>query len=398
MSTASAMIIAREVGAPVADPLAPRPGPATLVATTMLVAALAREPAAEVRLGAPLRGRGRRHRIHLGGVDEVDALLDARSRAARAPPPRCSARPRSSCRGRPRRRGGRCRATFVVSSHPPLPAAPRGGAPAPASAPAAPLPPPPRSVTGAARAPAPAARRHATLGVPRVEPHCLLASQVRSSPLRHASPSVLRRLGRRGARLHDAGHDRRVADGDADAVGAHGRAGADGEHGAVAAVRTLRRRAGGYRRPPEGHPGHAGRAARRPRSLLGAATLFGVIGPVALLAFTFLIGAGFTFYLPAQQASVNDLVARRPAARGGAGRGRVQRRARRRSGARRGDRRRIGLRKRAPRERGLLPRDDLRAAPVEEPPTPGALACRRRCSPASRAACATRATRRRCAR
>ena len=44
--------------------------------------------------------------------------------------------------------------------------------------------------------------------------------------------------------------------------------------------------------------------------LLGLATLAGLIGPTALLALTFLIGAGFTFYLPAQQATVNDLVAR----------------------------------------------------------------------------------------
>jgi predicted MFS family arabinose efflux permease len=35
-----------------------------------------------------------------------------------------------------------------------------------------------------------------------------------------------------------------------------------------------------------------------------------MIGPPALLAFTFLIGAGFTFYFPAQQACTNDLVAR----------------------------------------------------------------------------------------
>jgi MFS family permease len=43
---------------------------------------------------------------------------------------------------------------------------------------------------------------------------------------------------------------------------------------------------------------------------LGIATLLGLIGPLTLLALTFLIGAGFTFYLPAQQASVNDLVSR----------------------------------------------------------------------------------------
>jgi MFS family permease len=44
--------------------------------------------------------------------------------------------------------------------------------------------------------------------------------------------------------------------------------------------------------------------------VLGAATLLGLIGPMSLLALTFLIGAGFTFYLPAQQSSVNDLVSR----------------------------------------------------------------------------------------
>jgi MFS family permease len=43
---------------------------------------------------------------------------------------------------------------------------------------------------------------------------------------------------------------------------------------------------------------------------LGVATLMGLIGPLTLLALTFLIGAGFTFYLPAQQSSVNDLVSR----------------------------------------------------------------------------------------
>ncbi|HEV2038631.1 MAG TPA: MFS transporter [Casimicrobiaceae bacterium] len=43
---------------------------------------------------------------------------------------------------------------------------------------------------------------------------------------------------------------------------------------------------------------------------LGIATLIGWIGPLTLLALTFLIGAGFTFYMPAQQASVNDLVLR----------------------------------------------------------------------------------------
>jgi MFS family permease len=44
--------------------------------------------------------------------------------------------------------------------------------------------------------------------------------------------------------------------------------------------------------------------------VLGAASLAGLIDPIALLALTFLIGVGFTFYMPAQQALVNDLVPR----------------------------------------------------------------------------------------
>jgi len=44
--------------------------------------------------------------------------------------------------------------------------------------------------------------------------------------------------------------------------------------------------------------------------ILGAATLAGVIGPISLLLLTFLVGIGFTFYMPAQQALVNDLVPR----------------------------------------------------------------------------------------
>ncbi len=45
-------------------------------------------------------------------------------------------------------------------------------------------------------------------------------------------------------------------------------------------------------------------------ALLGVATLAGWTGPPMLLAFTFLIGAGFTFYMPAQQASINEFVSR----------------------------------------------------------------------------------------
>lgn len=44
--------------------------------------------------------------------------------------------------------------------------------------------------------------------------------------------------------------------------------------------------------------------------LLGVAALAGVIGPASLLLLTFVVGAGFTFYLPAQQASINELVPR----------------------------------------------------------------------------------------
>ena len=45
-------------------------------------------------------------------------------------------------------------------------------------------------------------------------------------------------------------------------------------------------------------------------ALVGVITLLGMIGPLTLLALTFVIGSGFTVYMPAQQASVNDLVAR----------------------------------------------------------------------------------------
>jgi MFS family permease len=44
--------------------------------------------------------------------------------------------------------------------------------------------------------------------------------------------------------------------------------------------------------------------------VLGFATLAGVMAPWALLVLTFLIGIAFTFYMPAQQASINELVER----------------------------------------------------------------------------------------
>jgi len=43
---------------------------------------------------------------------------------------------------------------------------------------------------------------------------------------------------------------------------------------------------------------------------LGCSAVFTVVGPTSLLFLTFLIGCGFTFYLPAQQASVNQFVSR----------------------------------------------------------------------------------------
>jgi len=43
-------------------------------------------------------------------------------------------------------------------------------------------------------------------------------------------------------------------------------------------------------------------------AVLGAATVAGIVGPFTLLALTFLIGIGFTFYMPTQQAMINDLV------------------------------------------------------------------------------------------
>ena len=44
--------------------------------------------------------------------------------------------------------------------------------------------------------------------------------------------------------------------------------------------------------------------------LLGFAAVVGIVGPLTLLFLTFLVGTGFTFYLPAQQASINELVSR----------------------------------------------------------------------------------------
>jgi MFS family permease len=44
--------------------------------------------------------------------------------------------------------------------------------------------------------------------------------------------------------------------------------------------------------------------------LLGFSSLVGIVGPVTLLFLTFLVGAAFTFYLPAQQSSINELVSR----------------------------------------------------------------------------------------
>ena len=49
--------------------------------------------------------------------------------------------------------------------------------------------------------------------------------------------------------------------------------------------------------------------------LLGVAALAGVVGPALLLFLTFVVGAGFTFYLPAQQSSINELVPRAELAR-----------------------------------------------------------------------------------
>jgi MFS family permease len=44
--------------------------------------------------------------------------------------------------------------------------------------------------------------------------------------------------------------------------------------------------------------------------VLGITTKYGVMAPSGLLALTFVIGVGFTFYMPAQQASINELVER----------------------------------------------------------------------------------------
>ena len=100
-----------------------------------------------------------------------------------------------------------------------------------------------------------------------------------------------------------------MADGHADAVRADGGAGADRQHRAVAAVRTGRRCARRHRRSTAHHSRHACRADFAARGL-GIAEITGIVGPITLLIGTFVIGAGFAIYLPAQQASVNDIVTR----------------------------------------------------------------------------------------
>ena len=45
-------------------------------------------------------------------------------------------------------------------------------------------------------------------------------------------------------------------------------------------------------------------------ALLGVTTLVGLIGPGSLLFLTFVIGSGFMLAIPAQQASINELVSR----------------------------------------------------------------------------------------
>ena len=51
-----------------------RPGPATLVAMTRSPRGRRASQVPRMRFGAPLRRGVRRHRIHLRGIDEVDAL------------------------------------------------------------------------------------------------------------------------------------------------------------------------------------------------------------------------------------------------------------------------------------------------------------------------------------
>src|SRR5207249_6074793 len=65
--------LAREIRPTATDPVAP-PRAGDLARDDHSLAPAAREPATEDRLGAPLRLRVGRHGIHLGGINEVDAL------------------------------------------------------------------------------------------------------------------------------------------------------------------------------------------------------------------------------------------------------------------------------------------------------------------------------------
>ena len=307
--------VAREVGAAVADPFA-APGPATLVAMTRPSRALAREPAAEIRARcAPASSA-------FGGTGYISAVSMKLMPASSA---------QSSCA---------CASASLFCS--PQVIVPRHTSETS------------RSVPGNVRTfhripivrsyPAPT-WRHATLALCRTaSPRWPPSTSLVSAPAPFL-PAVLHRLRRRGARLHDADDGRRLADGDADAVGTHGGAGAVGKHRADAAARALRRRARGPRRPPASHPDHAARAVRADRRCSASSRSPARSRPASLLALH-VPDRRLLHILPAGAIGEHQRSRgpRRRAARGGAGRGRVQRRARRRPGARRARRRLVRAR------------------------------------------------------
>ena len=118
--------------------------------------------------------------------------------------------------------------------------------------------------------------------------------------------------------------------------------------------------------------------------LLGFLTLYGLMNPVLLLLLIVVVGAAFTFYMPASGAAINEMVgARGPAARRRARRRRLQRLARGRAGAGRRHRGRLGERLVAVLRHRLLHPDGLRR-PVGAPSrTAAGRRSPRPCCPAS---------------
>ncbi len=200
-------------------------------------------------------------------------------------------------------------------------------------------------------------------------------------------PAFLRGRRRGRARVHDAGDDRGMADGHADAVSVDGGVGADREHAAVASLRPGRGRARRHRRSPPRHPRDPVRARRGDGSArYGGAHGSGRADRAPRLHVSHrrglrLLSAGAAGGDQRPRGACGVAPCRR------ARRGRVQRGACRRAGVGRRDRRMAGNGKRVAGGGGVLCRDDRRGDSTaqdgaRDPRRAGDDPVRRSCRPA----------------